>query len=598
MAGNYVCNDVDSSNYIIDTGVTNHVTGNKDLLENLALVGNIGQVQFPTGDSIAITHRGNHQLSGGDVLSNVLCVPAFRFNLVSVSKLIKDLNCYVTFFPTFCVFQELLYGRVKEIDRELDGLYYIQSLAKNKRVAVPHSFAVTKGIARDGSTALWHKQMGHVHVSVLKRIPVFQGFIIMEKTQFQKIIKKFISDNGVEFFNSTCKEVFTSHGILYQSHLFLDSHVIPRQELLDDTSEGPVAPVLPSVHCHTDKSLPQTNVAPDDPASYDGLSFKYQSYLSKISIEEEPTSYGAAAKDTKWANPMKAEIKALEDNKTWDIVPLPKGKKKVAAKIVVVLVYVDDILITGDDSQLIQATKLVLQNNFRIKDLGSKHVASPMEVNQKLTTTKFGTHMGVTDDPSLSYPGPYQRLFGCLLYLSATRPDISFDVQCLSQFMHSPKESHMEASNSKSVTVYLVKLIDSPISWRSKKQSTISRSSAEAEYCSLSSTVAEVVWLQGLFKELGVSSPSPVPINCDSKSAIQISANPVFHERAKHVDIDCHFICEKVQQGIVNTLYLAATEQQADVLTKGLGRLLHEYFVSKLGMKNIFIPPRLRGCKG
>lgn len=175
MAGNYVCNDVDSSNYIIDTGVTNHVTGNKDLLENLALVGNIGQVQFPTGDSIAITHRGNHQLSGGDVLSNVLCVPAFRFNLVSVSKLIKDLNCYVTFFPTFCVFQELLYGRVKEIDRELDGLYYIQSLAKNKRVAVPHSFAVTKGIARDGSTALWHKQMGHVHVSVLKRIPVFQG---------------------------------------------------------------------------------------------------------------------------------------------------------------------------------------------------------------------------------------------------------------------------------------------------------------------------------------------------------------------------------------------------------------------------------------
>lgn len=72
---------------------------------------------------------------------------------------------------------------------------------------------------------------------------------------------------------------------------------------------------------------------------YDGLSFKYQSYLSKISIEEEPTSYGAAAKDTKWANPMKAEIKALEDNKTWDIVPLPKGKKVIGCKLIYKIKY-------------------------------------------------------------------------------------------------------------------------------------------------------------------------------------------------------------------------------------------------------------------
>ena len=81
---------------------------------------------------------------------------------------------------------------------------------------------------------------------------------------------------------------------------------------------------------------------------------------------------------------------------------------------------------------------------------------------------------------------------------------------------------------------------DTLISWKSKKHSTVSRSSSEAEYRSLVSTVAEVVWLISLFKELGLSIQLPVDISCDSKSAIQIAANLVFHEHTKH--IDCHFI--------------------------------------------------------
>ncbi|WMV28413.1 hypothetical protein MTR67_021798 [Solanum verrucosum] len=106
-------------------------------------------------------------------------------------------------------------------------------------------------------------------------------------------------------------------------------------------------------------------------------------------------------------------------------------------------------------------------------------------------------------------------------------------------------------NNRKSITGYMVVYGNSLISWKAKKQETISRSSAEAEYRSLASTVAEVVWLVGLFKELGVQVRLPVHIHSDSKSAIQIAANPVFHERTKHIDIDCHFIREKVQMGIV-----------------------------------------------
>lgn len=96
-------------------------------------------------------------------------------------------------------------------------------------------------------------------------------------------------------------------------------------------------------------------------------------------------------------------------------------------------------------------------------------------------------------------------------------------------------------NTKRSVTGQLLKFGDSLVSWKSKRQSTISRSSAEPEYRILVSTVAEIVWLVGLFRELPADIKVPVFLFCDSKSAIQISANNVFHERTKHIDIDCHF---------------------------------------------------------
>ena len=91
------------------------------------------------------------------------------------------------------------------------------------------------------------------------------------------------------------------------------------------------------------------------------------------------------------------------------------------------------------------------------------------------------------------------------------------------------------------------------LSWKSKKQSTVSRSSVEVEYRSMASTVAEVTWLIGLFRELDM----PIVIYSDSTAAIQIASNPVFHERTKHIDIDCHFIREKVQRGHISIQHLA-----------------------------------------
>lgn len=94
------------------------------------------------------------------------------------------------------------------------------------------------------------------------------------------------------------------------------------------------------------------------------------------------------------------------------------------------------------------------------------------------------------------------------------------------------------------------------VSWKTKKQNTISRSSTEAQYRSLVATVAELVWLVGMLKGLDAEIRLPVNIYSDSKSAIQLAVNLVYHERTKYIDIDCHFIREKRQQGLININYV------------------------------------------
>jgi len=287
----------------------------------------------------------------------------------------------------------------------------------------------------------------------------------------------------------------------------------------------------------------------------------------------------------------------------------------------------------SDAGILIHQRKYALELISDMGLAGGKPVSTPMELNQKLTTVEFDDNIPPTNpDEMLKDPTSYQRLIGRLLYLTTTRPDISFVVQCLSQFMHSPKASHMEAAlrlvrylksapglgilmlsvggtelkvfcdadwgacinSRRSITGYLVQYGGSPISWKSKKQVTVSRSSAEAEYRAMASTAAEIVWIVGLFEELGVKITLPVPLYSNNTSALQIAANPVFHERTKHIDIDCHFVREKIQEGLIVTAYLPSSEQPADVFTKALGRDPHTYLVSKLGMKNIFIAPSLK----
>ena len=128
------------------------------------------------------------------------------------------------------------------------------------------------------------------------------------------------------------------------------------------------------------------------------------------------------------------------------------------------------------------------------------------------------------------------------------------------------------------------------ISWRSKKQAVVSRSTAEAEQRAMALALCEMMWLKGLLKELRVLKNETMVLHCDDVAAINIANNPVQFDRMKHVEIDKFFIKEKMDSGALKLEYVRSCDQLADCLTKGLGPKDNELACNKMGMLNIFSP--------
>lgn len=128
------------------------------------------------------------------------------------------------------------------------------------------------------------------------------------------------------------------------------------------------------------------------------------------------------------------------------------------------------------------------------------------------------------------------------------------------------------------------------VSWRSKKQKVVSRSSAEAEYQGMAHGVCELLWIRNLLRDLGFKPKRAMQLHCDNKASIDIAHNPVQHDRTKHVEVDRHFIKEKLEAKIIEVPFVKSKDQLADVLTKAVtGRVFHSSF-SKLGIEDIHAP--------
>ncbi|CAJ2662733.1 unnamed protein product [Trifolium pratense] len=323
-------------------------------------------------------------------------------------------------------------------------------------------------------------------------------------------------------------------------------------------------------------------------------------------------------------------------------------------KVAVLIVYVDDIVLTGNDTVEMGRVKEKLAADFEIKDLGSMRYFLGMEVARSKDGIVVSQQKYIIDllketgmsgcrpadtpmDPNAKLwekgnvpvdTGRYQRLVGKLIYLSHTRPDIAFSVSVVSQFMHSPFEEHLEAvykilrylkatpgkglffrkTNERNVSIftdadwagsitdrrstsgYCAYVWGNLVTWRSKKQGVVARSSAEAEFRAMAQGICEGLWIHRVLEELKMKIELPLKLYSDSKAAISIAHNPVQHDRTKHIEIDRHFIKEKLDAGIICLPFVTSSQQTADILTKSLARPTFEHLIGKLGMTDIYAP--------
>lgn len=319
------------------------------------------------------------------------------------------------------------------------------------------------------------------------------------------------------------------------------------------------------------------------------------------------------------------------------------------SQLMYVLVYVDDIIITGNDGKIIDEFVTQLNVKFSLKDLGRLHYFLGIEVTYTsqgifLAQKKYIIELlqNASIDESKSFPTPmvsscrllanegnpiedechYRSVVGALQYVVITRPDIAYAVNKVCQFMHKPLDLHVKAvkmilrylqgtldyglkftrtsrfslegysdaswesdvDDRRSTSGFCVFLGGNLVSWSSRKQQVISRSTAEAEYRSVAHITAEIMWIQALLAELYVSVPQKALVWCDSSAAVAVAGNPVMHSKFKHVEMDLLFVREKIADGVLHIGHIPGSEQTADILTKPLSIGAFTKFRDRLGV--------------
>lgn len=313
----------------------------------------------------------------------------------------------------------------------------------------------------------------------------------------------------------------------------------------------------------------------------------------------------------------------------------------------VLLLYVDDILLTGSSDQLLQIFVSSLSKQYSMKDMGRSsyflgiemetlddglflhqqayikdilHVAAMTDC--KPMPTPLPQRIEVIDDSLFEEPTYFRSLAGKLQYLTITRPDIQYAVNLVCQRMHAPTvtdfgllkrvlrylKGTMEhglrimksadlslmaycdsdwggcQETKRSTTGFCTILGSNLVSWSAKRQDTVSRSSTEAEYRALAETAQEITWISQLLRDLNVSQDRATLLLCDNLSAVYLSTNPALHKKSKHFDRDWHYIREQVALGLIETRHIPAELQVADIFTKPLPRKEFVHLRGKLGV--------------
>ena len=323
--------------------------------------------------------------------------------------------------------------------------------------------------------------------------------------------------------------------------------------------------------------------------------------------------------------------------------------KHTGNNILIVSLYVDDLLVTGDDTRLVEQFKQEMMQAFEMTDLGLmtyflgieiKQSDNEVFISQKKYAKEILRKFQMEECKAVSTPmnqkeklskedgddkvdeGYYRSMIGCLMYLTATRPDILFAISLLSRFMHCASETHLVAArrilryvkgtvdygvkyescqnfklcgfsdsdwagsidDMKSTSGYCFSIGSGVFSWCTKKQETVAQSPAEAEFIAATAAVNQVLWLKKILCDLHLQQNHKIEVFIDNQAAIAISNDPVCHGKTKHFNIKLYFLREMQQNGEVTLVYCKSEDQLADMFTKPLPVSKFEFLRQKVGV--------------
>ncbi|KAJ9536406.1 hypothetical protein OSB04_un000419 [Centaurea solstitialis] len=322
--------------------------------------------------------------------------------------------------------------------------------------------------------------------------------------------------------------------------------------------------------------------------------------------------------------------------------------------IVVIQVYVDDIIFGSTSKDLCKKFETIMTQEFKMSMMGeinfflglqvkqftdgifinqSKYIFDLLKKYDMSSCNSIGTPMATGNKIGPDHEGKdvdlrtYRGMVGSLMYLTASRPDIMFATCVCARYQAKPKESHLAAvkrifrylkgtpyyglwypkglgfelqaysdadyggcnMDRKSTSGHIQLLGNKLVSWASKKQQCVSTSTAESEYVAAASCCSQVLWMQTQLRDYGFVYKK-IPIYCDSKSAIAISANPVQHSKTKHIDIRYHFLKDNVEKENIELYFVNTEYQLADLFTKALDEKRFKFLISRLDMADYVFP--------
>ncbi|KAB2607811.1 hypothetical protein D8674_010979 [Pyrus ussuriensis x Pyrus communis] len=518
--------------WIIDSRATDHMTYDALLFYHMTSPSK-EDVITANGDVAPVTGAGSISLTPSLSIHNALLVPTLSNHLLSVGQVTEQLDCVVLMFPTFCLLQDIQTRAIIGCGTKRRGLYYVDDVSAS-----------------------------HCNDCILAKTESSSGLSSRECSRFDApnlgLCRE--SNNLCEPNLGLCRESSNlcepNLGLSTLDYVTSRSGGLGAESLSKSSTQiGPC-----SNSSNTSRNNPPLVVpvrVPEDIHEYVSthrLSSKYQAFVNTMDAIKIPTKVGEALQNPRWKEAMEVEMKALQKNETWSVESLPQGKRPVGCKWVFTIKHKADGTIDRYKARLVakgytqtfgvdyQETfapvakmniirvllslaanfdwplkQFDVKNAFLHGDLEEEYVLDLLSETGMLACKPAETpivqnhHLAVYPDQVPANRERYQRLVGRLIYLSLIRPYIAYAVRNL-------------------------------VTWRSKKQNVVARSTAEAEY------------------------PN----------------NPVQHDRTKHVEVDRHFIKEKLDVKLIDIPYVRSEDQLADVLTHAVTTRVFQNSLDKL----------------